>query len=165
MKSGQLPKKEQIGHNIFLVGKIENAKLSTEKCNILQNLVGKVISCSIFYRVLQHNYIINCVDYTVVKKRNSYTILYNGDKYGFVKCFLKVVKENGDISYVALVNKLEHVVVNSPIDSVVHMKLVKRSSLYEAVLVKDILALCVYIHLANDNYAFICRSPNCIEKD
>ena len=180
VKSGLI---EYISECSSVVGKIESFALQSlrHEKSIIEKNFGRIRKCYKFKRLLHKNIVYHSKEYTKPTRCNSYTVLYKSARglleYGFIKFYIKCFNECKVLThcselcscrilfYVAMIDKpqpvdftgfcLPHVL---PFHN-------KRSEL-DCCKVDDIQEMCVSLALSLDsNTDFICRFPNCYEKD
>lgn len=174
-------KKEEIDLDLHVIGAFNADTLSeTEKQTVFNTCIN-FKTVAVFKRAWVKGQIVHSQGYKAVTKRNSCVIRY-GLKYGIIQKFVKIHPQCTNMpmcdshcpcntaSYYALVNTLRVLPNQFPSDpvsgaTVPHIKPVSGpSDFLEAVLVKEIDNLCVFVKCADDVY-FVSNPANLIENE
>ncbi len=157
--------RQKILDNMYILGNLCSATVGTNKKSLIEKEIGPVHDYQVFHRMELDKRIVHCLDYSAVKRRNNFTILYGQGHYGFVKCFLKCATERA-FEYIALVQRLEAVALQSvPLSKFSHITPVTKTDLYVAIRVCNIKAVCVHMDSPSSNVSFVAKSPNVVERE
>lgn len=181
--------KESIGDGFYKVGTIKPSELSLEAKIAVEALIGPVLSkVHTFQRVMLHgNQVVHCKNYTLMSKRNNYTIQYSSDTilksptYGqvqyYVTCYTTCLnptscsdscacKEPHHLAMVYPLRENKDIVLAMDQHTkaeLSHLIPVVKDLPLKAININQMDKLCVYIEC--ENLAFVGLFPNQCEKD
>jgi hypothetical protein len=111
-----------------------------------------------FLRIRLRGIVVHSKLYSCVKKRNSYTVQYGCNEYGFVHRYLVIHSLDKEF-HIAVVEKLKCIDVK--IGSAKHMKVIEKqnNATKIAVPIENIIELCTYIDVPGLDFGFISHMP------
>lgn len=158
---------EIITDKVAVIGAYSYRELKLEERAALLALVGHYRSVCFFKRLLVHQQVVQCLEYKSTTRRNNAIVRFKEVSFGRVETFVKVnVDGCGDlfVAVVRIMDKDDAVTDHHRSSSTTHMVQLKPPSHLQAILVQDILDVCVCVTLS-DNLSFVSTVPNRVERE
>ena len=147
-----------ISEGIWALGKIQSKQLTEEESGICEEYYGeKITSIPTFKRLQKNGQIFFCKEYTKVKKRNSYTVIYLSGKYGQILYF---TWHSGKAA--AIVNELLPLPpVFAPAAPIVPVEVITRNVIID---IAEVIEKLVFVKVSN-TVAYVVKFPCALDID